>query len=29
MNILSLLAIIIAVYWVVMMTYVYKKEDWT
>lgn len=29
MNLLTLLALIVAVYWVVMMVYVYKKEDWT
>ncbi|KPQ00864.1 MAG: putative membrane protein [Bacteroidetes bacterium HLUCCA01] len=29
MNLLTLLTLIIAVYWVVMMIYVYKKEDWT
>lgn len=29
MNLLTLLALIVAVYWVVMMAYVYKKEDWT
>ena len=29
MNLLTLLAIVVAVYWVAMMIYVYKKEDWT
>lgn len=29
MNILALLGLIIGVYWVVMITYVIKKKDWT
>jgi hypothetical protein len=29
MNLLTLLAIVVAIYWVAMMIYVYKKEDWT
>ncbi len=29
MNLLTLLGIIVIVYWVVMITYVARKKDWT